>query len=118
MASKGPGEIKLDITKSKSENDSRKSRRKGRFQGQRNRYNTPNKFKGKTDGLDGHIYNVNTTSQVELFTETTKKLASYAGRNCKEPQDICRTIKDIKEVTIPMPTIRAFITDTVLQTKL
>ena len=118
MASQGPGESKPDVAKLKSENGNKNQRRKGRFQGQRNRYNTPVKFKGETDGLDSHAYDVDTTSQAELFTEMTKKLTSYAERNCKEPQDMQRAIEGIKEVSIPMLTVRAVIPDTTLQAKL
>ena len=76
------------------------------------------KFKGETNGLYGNVYNVGTTTQAEQFTETTKKLASYAGRTCKEPQDIHRAIEDLKEVTIAMPDERLGITDLTLKAKL
>ena len=38
------------------------------------------KFKGETEDLHGHIYDVGVQNQAELFSNSTKKIASYAGR--------------------------------------
>ena len=79
MASQGSGDQKPDLRKLRSDNKGRNLNRKGRFKGKSNRYPTIRKFKGKTEGLDRHVYDVGNTTQAEQFTEITKKLASYAG---------------------------------------
>ena len=38
-----------------------------------------NKFFGETKELHGHIYDINTSKQLEMLTNTTKKIANYAG---------------------------------------
>ena len=40
-----------------------------------------NKFKRKTDELEGHLYNEGVTNQSQLFANTTKEVAEYAGQN-------------------------------------
>ena len=52
------------------------------------------KFKGATEEFN----------QSDLFVTTTKKLANYAGRTCKEPQDICIAIEELKYTTFTLPT--------------
>ena len=37
---------------------------------------TKEKFKGETEALHGHIYDVGVQNQAELFSNTTKKVAS------------------------------------------
>ena len=61
------------------------------------------KFEGETDELSGHIYDINTSQQSELFTNTTKKIANYAGRNCKESKDISLAIENLEEPTWTLP---------------
>ena len=46
------------------------------------------KFKGATEDLHRHIYDVGVFNQSDLFVTTTKMVANYAGQTCKEPQDI------------------------------
>ena len=41
--------------------------------------------------------------QAEQFTATAKALASYAGRNCTDPQDIRIAIDHHNDVAIPIP---------------
>ena len=117
MSSQGQGDTKPDVTKSGDGGGNRYNKKKGRFRGQRPRYVTP-KFKGETEALSGQIYDVGRNNQAELFTETTKKLAGYAGRTYKEPQDIRRAIEDVAEINIPMPVERIVITDKKLRDKL
>ena len=114
MSSQGPTEAKPDL--SRSSNTDRKSSKKGKFKGRR--FIPTQRFKGETEGLDGHVYDVGTTTQAEQFTETTKKLASYAGRTCKEPQDIHRTIEELKDITVPFPSPRTEILVNTLRNKL
>ena len=116
MSSQDTKDVKPDLSKSKNTNNERRSGKKGRFKGRR--FAEQQKFKGKTEGLKGHVYNVGTTTQAEQFTETTKKLASYAGHTCKEPQDIPRAIEDLKDVTVPVPTERTSITNSALHNKI
>ena len=101
MSSQGEGESKPDVGKTKGDGGNKRSynKKKGRFRGQRGRYITP-KFKGETEALSGHIYDVGTNNQADLFTETSKRLANYAGRTYKEPQDIRRAIENIEEIDI------------------
>ena len=117
MSSQGQGDTKPDVTKSGDGGGNRYNKKKGRFRGQRPRYVTP-KFKGETEALSGQIYDVGRNDQAELFTETTKKLAGYAGRTYKEPQDIRRAIEDVAEINIPMPVERTAITDKKLRDKI
>ena len=56
--------------------------------------------------LHGYIFDVGMNNQAELFTRAAKKIASHAGHTYKEPQNIRDTIKDVDEITIPMPTER------------
>ena len=117
MSSQGQVETKPDITKSKG-GEGNGNRKKGRFRGQQNTFVQPTKFKGETEALHGHIYDVGTSNQADLFTETTKKIAGYAGRTCKEPQDIRRAIEDIDDINIPMPSERTSITEVKIREKL
>ena len=86
MASNALGEVKPDVGKS-TEGGDKSGKKKSHFRGQKNRYATP-KFKGETERVHGHIYDVRQNDQAGLFTETTKKLARYAGHTYKDPQDI------------------------------
>ena len=58
------------------------------------------------EDLKGHIYDVGTGSQADHLTATTKALASNAGRECSDPQDIRIAIERQKDVVIPIPTSR------------
>ena len=106
MSSPGQVESNTDVNRVKNEGSGggyKGNRRRNMMPaGQRARFRTT-KFKGETTALQGHIFDVGITNQADLFTETTKKLSSYAGRTCKEPQDIRRAIEDIKKITITMP---------------
>ena len=116
MSSQGGSDTKPDMSKLRSSNSDRKGNKKGRFKNKR--CPTSQRFKGETDDLEGHIYDVGTRTQAEQFTKTTKKLASYAGRTCKEPQDIQRAIEELKEVTVPIPSERLGIANDTLRGKL
>ena len=65
---------------SRSSNINKKSGKKRKFKGRC--FIPTQRFKGETEDFDGHVYNVGTTTQAEQFTETNKKLASYAERTC------------------------------------
>ena len=117
MSSQDDSESKPDITRSQSDAGDRNGRRKGKYRNNQRRFPNTTKFKGETEALSGHIYDVSNSGQGEQFSETTKKLASYSGRTCKEPQDIRLAIEEVKEVSIPIPTERS-ITDTTLKAKL
>ena len=84
MSTPEEGKAKPDLTRLDSKGNNKK---KGKFRGQQNRYVSP-KFKGETKALHGFIYDVGTMNQANLFTEKTKKVASFAGQTLKEPQDI------------------------------
>ena len=47
---------------------------------------TSPKFKEETKELHRSIYNVGVYNQSNMITTTTKKLASYADKHCREPQ--------------------------------
>ena len=64
------------------------------------------KFEGKTPELKGHIYAVGVENQADLFTKTTKEIAEYAGRHCKQSLDIRTAIETLAEVVIPVPADR------------
>ena len=63
-----------------------------------------NSFVGETKELEGHIYYVGTSKQSEMFTNTTKKVANFAGRNCKESKDISLAIEDLSDHVFTLPT--------------
>ena len=46
-------------------------------------------FQGETATLEGYIYDIGIPNQSEVYTQTTKKIASYAGRNCREAHSMC-----------------------------
>ena len=51
-----------------------------------------NKFVGETKELHGHMYDINTSKQLEMFTNTTTN-TNYAGCTSKDPKDISLVIK-------------------------
>ena len=61
------------------------------------------RFVGTTSGLEGVVYDVGTSTHSELFTITTEKIAAYAGRTCKEAQDIRVAIEKVEDIKIPKP---------------
>ena len=63
MSLQGEGEFKPDVGKTRSDGGNKRNnnKKKGRFQGQRGRYVAP-KFKGETEALSGHIYDVGTNN--------------------------------------------------------
>ena len=64
------------------------------------------KFKGETEELHGSLYNIGVYNQSNIFMTTTKKLVSYAGRHCCEPQDIRVVIEELEDTTFTIPTKR------------
>ena len=90
--------------------DNSKSRRRGGAQrrGQSNRRatNATAKFKGKTEELEGHIYDAGVSNQAYLFASTTKEVSEYAGRKLKESQDIRLAIEKVEDVTFTIPSKR------------
>ena len=64
------------------------------------------KFEGKTPELKGHIYDIGVENQADLFARTTKEIAEYAGRHCKQSLDIRTAIETLAEVLIPVPADR------------
>ena len=53
--------------------------------------------------MHGFTYDVNTSKQSELFTLTTKKVANFAGRTCKEAKDISVAIEELQDPTFTLP---------------
>ena len=47
------------------------------------------------------MYDVGTSTNSEIFTITTEKVAAYAGRTCKEAQGIRVAIEKVEDVIIP-----------------
>ena len=60
-------------------------------------------FQGETESLLGAIYDVGVSNQSELFTTTTKKIAGFAGRTCKESKDISLAIEELEDPTFTPP---------------
>ena len=56
-----------------------KMRKRGLF---KKTTNKPNKFKGRCEGLENHMYDRTGTKQqqAEAFTKTTEEIANYIGR--------------------------------------
>ena len=57
----------------------------------------------ETEELHGEIYDIGVTNETDLFTTTTKKVASYAGRHCREPQDIRVAIEELTDTKFSIP---------------
>ena len=72
-----------------------------------NRGNFQSKFKGKTEALEEHIYNVGVGNQADMFVRTTKEVAEYAGRHCKQSLDIRSAIEKLTDTTIATPQPRS-----------
>ena len=64
---------------------------------------TKAKFKGGTEGMEGHIYDVEVSNQAGLFANTTNKIVSYAGQSYRESQDICIALESISEINMSLP---------------
>eukprot|EP00957_Ditylum_brightwellii_P141355 10770512-Ditylum_brightwellii.AAC.1 len=58
------------------------------------------KFEGKTPELKGHIFDSGYALQADLYTKTAKEIAQYAGRTCKQPEDIMGTIENLTELAL------------------
>ena len=89
----------------KQEGNQDKSKRRGgarRYQNTQ-RAVTASKFKGKTDELEGHIFDVGVSNQSQLFANTTKEIAEHAGQLLKEFQDIRLMIEKVEDITFPIP---------------
>ena len=65
------------------------------------------KFKGKTDKLEGFIYDVGVANQAHLFATTTKEVSEYAERNLMESQDIRLAIEKVQHVIFTLLTKRS-----------
>ena len=63
-------------------------------------------FRGLTEDLKSHIYNMGTGSQTDQVKATTKELASYAGRKGTNPRDIRISVKRQKDVVTLIPYTR------------
>ena len=63
---------------------------------------TSMKFSGRIDDLKGRIYDVGYRQQEDAFVKTTKQIAGYAGRTCKQSTDIRAAIKKLQDVTITL----------------
>ena len=107
--------VKYETKKEGDERKQDKSQRQWRGKSDTRRTQAVSqKFKGATEDLHGHIFDVGVFNQSDLFVTTTKKLANYAGRTCKEPQDICLAIEELKDKTFTLPTRQTGITDTTI----
>eukprot|EP00957_Ditylum_brightwellii_P126337 9631642-Ditylum_brightwellii.AAC.2 len=62
------------------------------------------KFEGKTPELKGHTFDTGYTLQADLYMKTAKEIAQYAGRTCKQPEDIMGAIKNLMELVLVAPT--------------
>ena len=65
-----------------------KKRGNGNRKGFGTRVSYQPKFEGKTEELKGFIYDIGVENQADLFMKTTKEIAEYAGRHCKQGLDI------------------------------
>ena len=53
-------------------------------------------FEGRTEGLEDAIYDIGISNQADMFMQSTKKIANYAGRTLKESQDTRLAIKTLR----------------------
>ena len=54
--------------------------------------------------MDSYVYDVGTIAQAQLFADTTREIAEYAGRTLKEAHDITMAIKDLEEFILTKST--------------
>ena len=64
---------------------------------------TKNKNVGKTEDLNGFMFDVGSNSQAQLFTNTTREIAEYAGQTLKELQDIKQAIENLNKTSFKLP---------------
>ena len=75
MLSADKGESKMDVKSSQGGGGGQRyygGRGKGRGYNQNNRGTFQTKFKGKTEALEEHIYDVGVGNQADMFVRTTK----------------------------------------------
>mmetsp|Transcript_42989 Transcript_42989/g.50291 ORF Transcript_42989/g.50291 Transcript_42989/m.50291 type:complete len:480 (-) Transcript_42989:318-1757(-) len=63
------------------------------------------KFTGRTESLEDAIYDIGISNQSDLFMQTTKKLANYAGRKLRKLQDIKLRIETVRDIPIRRPSL-------------
>ena len=63
-----------------------------------------NKFQGRTDGLEGHIFDCSSRNQADIFNKTMKEIVDYSARELKYGIDIRYLLHELKEPSIPSPT--------------
>jgi hypothetical protein len=100
-------------TDEKDEKPQRERKRGGRGGKKFRQHATPttNKYKGPTTGLEDYVYNSGAAKHAAQFTETTEKLCNYMQANFKSGADIAGALKQLRELTITMPTAPIGITD-------
>ena len=64
------------------------------------------KVKGRTNEVENYICDVRVQNQTDMFANTTKEITYYTGCHCKDPCDICNTIKQLTDVTVPPPLVQ------------
>eukprot|EP00957_Ditylum_brightwellii_P191585 14586644-Ditylum_brightwellii.AAC.2 len=53
------------------------------------------KFKGKTPELSSFVYDAGHALQADMYVQTTKAIAQYAGQICKQADDIKQAIEKL-----------------------
>jgi len=62
-----------------------------------------NKFKGWIDALKGHIYDCTDSCQADLYTNTTREIASYVATALKDGNDVKSAIENLKVPVMVLP---------------
>jgi len=62
-----------------------------------------NKFKGWIDALKGHIYDCTDSRQADLYTNTTREIASYVATALKNGNDVKSAIENLKVPVMVLP---------------
>eukprot|EP00957_Ditylum_brightwellii_P006587 499642-Ditylum_brightwellii.AAC.1 len=63
------------------------------------------KFEGNTLELKGHTFDTVYALQADLYIKSAKETAQYAGRTCKQPEDIMGAIENLTELVLEAPNI-------------
>eukprot|EP00957_Ditylum_brightwellii_P084817 6449486-Ditylum_brightwellii.AAC.1 len=63
------------------------------------------KFEGMTPKLKGHTFDTGYALQADLYMKSAKEIAQYAGRTCKQPEDIMGAIENLTELVLKAPNI-------------
>ena len=94
------------VPSAKNGEKGRRSKKNRRDSARPPSYARHTQFTGRTEGLEDAIYDIGISNQADMFMQTTKKIANYAGRTLKESQDTRLAIENVEDVDVPRPVLK------------